>query len=349
MLQNLTIFAIGLVSGLFGAAAVMYLSVFRRDRIRTVLGICLAIYAVYIAKDVFYMCEDVAADEFVYRLMLSIDNWAVPLYAIFAFELLRPGKMKWWHDALMVLSFPLLTLVYAIFPYDSVFRFQVLYAGTFSVVCIFIVLYRTLQFRKMLKANLSDITHMDVKWIWVSIALFLPNFILWTVVSSRLDYQLDAVYYLVLALSWGIVAYKMYFYKAPALSDIASESESVVEAGAPAAAPRHFIKKLESLNAEGYFVSQPHLTLVGLAAELGTNRTTLSNYFNKELGTTFYDYVNGNRLLCAEKLLADESVSCSVEEVAELSGFNSVSTFRRAFAKKHNMSPQQYRQMAMER
>ena len=91
------------------------------------------------------------------------------------------------------------------------------------------------------------------------------------------------------------------------------------------------------------------LPLAELAAELGTNRTTLSSYINSSLGTTFYDYVNSSRLEYTEKLLSDPDAKYSVEQLAELSGFNSLSTFRRAFGKKYGMSPQQYRERVLER
>ena len=45
MFQELTIFILGLVTGLFGLVAALYLFVFKRSRIRLVLGVILAVYA----------------------------------------------------------------------------------------------------------------------------------------------------------------------------------------------------------------------------------------------------------------------------------------------------------------
>ena len=186
------------------------------------------------------------------------------------------------------------------------------------------------------KENRSDITHMDIRWMWVSIALFLPNLLLWTFLSARLDYVMDSVYYLTLTVSWSIVAYNTYYYIPLTQGELKPDVSG-------ADGPWHFAGKLKELTAGEYFIRSAHLTLTDLAAELGTNRTTLSNYLNQELGTTFYDYVNSRRLLEAEHLLSDRSVHYSTEHLAELSGFNSLSTFRRAFFKKHGLSPQQYR------
>ena len=346
MFQELTIFILGLVTGLFGLVAALYLFVFKRSRIRLVLGVILAVYALYLLKDLLYLQECVADNPFIYKLLLSIDTWAVPLYVMFAFEFLYPGKMTLRKDLLLFGSFPLFTLLYVLYPYDWVYSLMTVYAVVFSGVCICIVLRKTLLYRRMLKGSLSDITHMDVKWLWVSIALLLPNLVLWTFVSSRTDNLLDAVYYLSLSVTWGIIAYKTYYYRYPSASDLMS-GDTHAEAAVPV--PSHFSEKLARLAADGYFVRTPHLTLAELAADLGTNRTTLSSYINSSLGTTFYDYVNSSRLEYTEKLLSDPDAKYSVEQLAELSGFNSLSTFRRAFGKKYGMSPQQYRERVLER
>ncbi len=85
------------------------------------------------------------------------------------------------------------------------------------------------------------------------------------------------------------------------------------------------------------------LSLNDLATEMGTNRSYLSNCLNNELGVTFYDFINSFRLERAKALLGDATFEGSIEETALLSGFNSVSTFRRSFQKKYGCTPSQYR------
>ena len=144
-----------------------------------------------------------------------------------------------------------------------------------------------------------------------------------------------------LSVSWGIVAYHTYYFVPQTGQDIWADLLP------SSAASWNFARKLSELASNGYFIRSPRLTLSELAAELGTNRTTLSNYLNQEVGMTFYDYINSHRVSEAERLLAEPSGHWSVEQLAEMSGFNSVSTFRRAFSKKHGMSPQQYRERVL--
>ena len=322
MYGYVTVLIEGIAAGLFGLTAALYLGVFKKNRLRVITGIILAVYAAYLVKDIVYLIPYVAADEYIYRVLLSVDNWAVPLYVVYAFEVISPGRITIPKVLLLFLPFVGMTVLYAAWPYDWMFSLQILFASVFSAVCM-------------------CITHMDIRWMWVSIALFLPNLVLWTFLSARLDYILDAVYYVTLSVSWGIVAYHTYYFVPQTGQDIWADLLP------SSAASWNFSRKLSELASSGYFIRSPRLTLSELAAELGTNRTTLSNYLNQEVGTTFYDYINSHRVSEAERLLAEPSGHWSVEQLAEMSGFNSVSTFRRAFSKKHGMSPQQYRERVL--
>ena len=85
----------------------------------------------------------------------------------------------------------------------------------------------------------------------------------------------------------------------------------------------------------------PRLKLSDVAHRVGTNSTYLSRYFNKENGSTFYDFVNNYRLRYAENLL--RNTDSSILEISERSGFNSLSTFRRVFSTAYGCSPNEFR------
>ena len=102
--------------------------------------------------------------------------------------------------------------------------------------------------------------------------------------------------------------------------------------------------KLETLLLENKIWKNPQLTLQDLATEVGTNRIYLSNYLNNTLNTTFYDYINSFRLKEALKYLDDPNSTAKLVEIAEMCGFNSISTFRRVFVRVKGCSLAEYRQ-----
>ena len=85
----------------------------------------------------------------------------------------------------------------------------------------------------------------------------------------------------------------------------------------------------------------PNLKVSDIAAAIGTNRTYVSAFFNRESDCTFYYYVNKLRIEYACKLLvsSDESIVL----IAEKSGFNSSQSFIRVFSKIKHTSPTKYR------
>ena len=70
--QDMTIMINGIATGLFGLTAVLYLTVFKKNRLRMVLGVILAVYAVYLVKDILYLHPAVASDTHLYRRRLGL-------------------------------------------------------------------------------------------------------------------------------------------------------------------------------------------------------------------------------------------------------------------------------------
>ena len=101
-------------------------------------------------------------------------------------------------------------------------------------------------------------------------------------------------------------------------------------------------KKLQQCMMKERLYLNPTLRITDVATAIGTNRTYLSDYLNKKLCITFPEYVNHYRVLEACDILVGEN-NILLEEVAEQSGFNSLSTFHRSFMKVMKITPLQYR------
>ena len=104
-------------------------------------------------------------------------------------------------------------------------------------------------------------------------------------------------------------------------------------------------QKLTRLMQDEKLFLSANLTLAQLAKKLGTNTSRLSQFFNDNLQTSFPTYLNTLRITHAKTLLcADDKLS--TEHIADLCGFNSISTFYTAFKKITGTTPAQYRQQA---
>lgn len=118
------------------------------------------------------------------------------------------------------------------------------------------------------------------------------------------------------------------------LSDAPTDEQSVQQEAA-------FAERMHLLFERDHVYLNPRLRLTELAALLGTNRTYLSQYINQCCDTTFYDFVNDYRIHHAKLLL--HSTDDTLDTIAMKSGFNSLSTFRRAFQQREGKSPIEFR------
>jgi len=88
---------------------------------------------------------------------------------------------------------------------------------------------------------------------------------------------------------------------------------------------------------------EPELTLTELAKKIGTNASQLSKVINGVYGKSFNDYVNEFRVQEAIRLLQTPAYrNFSLLAIAYDAGFNSKSTFNRAFKKVTGKNPKDY-------
>jgi AraC-like DNA-binding protein len=87
------------------------------------------------------------------------------------------------------------------------------------------------------------------------------------------------------------------------------------------------------------------LTLVALAEQLQTNVSYLSLTLNQRFEKNYNDYINSYRVKEACSLMDNApDRKLTIEGIANLSGFNTRSTFYKAFSKELGVSPTEYQQ-----
>lgn len=102
--------------------------------------------------------------------------------------------------------------------------------------------------------------------------------------------------------------------------------------------------KLRNLFTKEKIHLKPDLKIWDVTGMLGTNRTYLSNYINKNYGVNFSMFVNSFRVADAKQLLEEKEGSLySLEVIGEKCGFGSYNNFIRVFRELENITPGRYR------
>lgn len=84
------------------------------------------------------------------------------------------------------------------------------------------------------------------------------------------------------------------------------------------------------------------LSLIGIACHFNITEVYLSQFFKEQNGQNFSDYLASVRITAACKSL--ENHDLSIQDIAQMSGYNSAHTFSRAFKRIMGVSPTTYRE-----
>lgn len=165
--------------------------------------------------------------------------------------------------------------------------------------------------------------------------------ILWIANSIYADYIIEALYMSISLVVWMFISY--YIYKHESVLDELSDSQYIdmQDDTATITKDTQIGKRIAILFEKEKVYLNPNLKVSDIAAAIGTNRTYISAYFNKETQCTFYDYVNRFRIEYACKQL--DCTDDKIVQIAETSGFNSAQAFIRVFTKIKGISPSKYR------
>jgi AraC-like DNA-binding protein len=86
----------------------------------------------------------------------------------------------------------------------------------------------------------------------------------------------------------------------------------------------------------------PELTLEQLADAVKLSPRKISGAINRHCGQNFFDYINSFRVKAAVNILEQKGMDANMLDVIADSGFNSKSTFYRAFKRAMSMSPTEF-------
>ncbi|MCF2904958.1 helix-turn-helix transcriptional regulator [Octadecabacter sp. CECT 8868] len=210
------------------------------------------------------------------------------------------------------------------------------------------ILRRLAAYRAQIRQLYSDVEKRDLRWIDVVMGLLT---MIWAVGALCLADENFAggtlfVETLFLALiAGGLLILNIFAPIAPPELELSvEEHEPDLKYSRSALTPSHAAKlaaRLETAMQKDTLFLDPSLSLQRLSQHVGALPNQVSQTLNQEIGASFFDYVARWRIEASKPLIMKGDAS--VLAVALDVGFNSRSTFYKAFKRETGMTPKAYR------
>ena len=332
-------FSAGCATTYFAVQACSHLRRDERTRIHVLLGWILAYWAVANMKDLVQAVPGWYNRQTLDYIMLA-DGWSAITFACFLFELTMPGWVTRKHVAFLCLPFAGFTLAYLAKPGNTILYLYTAFLSAFGLFILSIGYAKAKKHLEFIKENYSNIDEIDISWIRRVYVVAFLNQSLWLLVSLIGEAFADMLYYLSSILLWQMIVNNCRNLKQirPSQNGESNDMEMT-----PERKTYPFADTLESIMTDERLYLNPALSLSDLSSRVGTNRTYLSQYFSNVKRLTFYDYVNALRIEKMSIPLLVEHPEYTLDYIAKQSGFNSLSTFQRAFRKQTGTTPGNFR------
>lgn len=341
--QSIAYFFNGAAFMFFCCTCYIQLRAPNRSRMQTILGFILGYWAIWNFKDILY-CMLPYHRKQILDTIFYLDGWTAVSYAVLLFELSIPGWANWKKTLLLLVPFLLFMIIHLVAPSQTLNLIYWIFLLVFGTIIVVIAFIKVVKYQTFIHNNYINIENIDISWLKNIFIIAILCQILWIADSLHVTSIGDSLYYLSSIIQWHLIIYYCRNHKSivfPDKVELTKERAEVVRSEAMMGFP--FAGKLEKLIEENELYRKGDLTLQDLVQLVGSNRTYLSDYFNRVLNTTFYNYINKLRIEKISLPLLREQSELTIENIAFQSGFNSISTFRRAFYKEIGMTPKEYR------
>lgn len=303
-------------------------------------------------KDLIFLVDGYWESLYWSGISVTIDLLYVPIVSNFFIEVVSPGWVN-KRRLLVPMAFQALFVpLFIIFPTETVYNIAIASAYLGGVVAFILVCFLMVRHRRYIRNNYSYTEKIDATWAINCVVLMFLCLTLYMIAFTNETWLSGAVFQLMCVGAW------LYLYTLSrrhsvvelppftifAFPWVKQGNGHVEEESVTPDVYESIAAHLEACMTEKKLYLNPRLTLQDAATEIGTNRTYLSNYLNNVLNMTFYEYINNYRVSEACIIIdsADAESRKTMFEIAEMSGFNSISTFNRAFAKVTGLTPTQY-------
>lgn len=269
--------------------------------------------------------------QMINSLDMAVRNVFAILLLVYPMEVLYPKWLKWWRGVLMVLP---AFLIWALDKWTEVDLRALMIVYPLIIAGILSAQIRV--YRERCEDYYSSLENSAMKWIdiYLTILIVIGLSYFYLCFSSH-PTRLFTQQWLILAfLTYNIL--QIVCRKVPwrETNDVEGEVE-------PKEQDQHLLDLKARLEA-WMEMEKPYLNkdfcLVDLMEVLPMNRTYLSKFINTEYGCSFYQYVTDYRIREAKRLM-EENPSMQLQEVADRSGFSSLTVFGRIFRRETGMTP----------
>jgi AraC-like DNA-binding protein len=288
--------------------------------------------------------KDALTSEFTDIIEMTVVPWAL----LIIIRLTHPKRSLKSVVIINTLIYGLSLLIFAGTQSIAFYKSLLIFTQIYSLAIIVYGFIAVKQFNRVLADNFSD-EKLSLYWLKYIMYLYIVMIGVWTFATIVATDFSVAIYNVSMMPAFGMFCYFVYkqedMLEALESSGIEGHEEKVQDSHENVELLKlrdyHFADSFENVFSIDRIYLNPKLNINDLARALGTNRTYVSNYINQQLHTTFYEYVNKWRIKRAKQLLL--STSLPLEDIAEQSGFNSLSSFRRYFVSSENKTPMAYR------
>ncbi|WP_164078393.1 helix-turn-helix domain-containing protein [Alteromonas facilis] len=216
------------------------------------------------------------------------------------------------------------------------------------------IIFRTVQYRKQIRLLYADESKRNLHWISVTSALIIFTWVYGLIVLAYEDklqgygFSETGILVLLTGIVWTVSLFGLK--QKPVFEDtlqiIDDEPDLLDKKRYERSALneddlKRIASKLSAAICDDEIYLDPALNLIKLSKLIGEPPQYISQTLTQHLGTTFFDFVNQARVKKAEQLLV--SSDSSVLDVAHSTGFNSRSSFYKAFKQYTNVTPSQFR------
>jgi len=216
-------------------------------------------------------------------------------------------------------------------------QIAVLVVGCIEIIYL---ISRFLRHDIELKQQKSNIENITASWFGVFALIVLAELLFWFVshYTNETFTWLRVVYYLFVQCCYLVMTFFAIRQKTTTMEDLTETHDNTTQTQQSRSS---MTKELEELIKNSKLYLDPDLTLERLAAELHTNQTYVYQCIHDDMGTTFYDYINGQRVEESKHQLINSEET--IEGIAIKCGFNSSRTFQRTFKRITGSTPTEWR------